>query len=82
MRCGVPVVVARISSLPEIVGDAGVLVDPYDVEAIADGIRRILDDRPFGSDLGRRGQERIRSWTWERAAREHLAAYRRIVDAA
>jgi glycosyltransferase involved in cell wall biosynthesis len=82
MRCGVPVVVAGTSSLPELVGDAGVLVDPYDVESIADGIRRVLHDRRLASDLGRRGQQRMKSWTWERAAREHCAMYRRVADTA
>jgi len=81
MRFGVPVVAANTSSLPEIVGDAGVLVDPYDVEAIADGIRRILNDRPLAKALGCRGQERMQSWTWERAAREHCAVYRQIAEA-
>jgi len=81
MRCGVPVVAASVSSLPEIVGDAGVLVDPCDVEAIADGIRRILNDLPLARDLGRRGQERMQSWTWERAAREHVVVYRHITEA-
>jgi glycosyltransferase involved in cell wall biosynthesis len=81
MRCGVPVVAANTSSLPEIVDDAGILVDPYDVEAIADGIRRILNDRSLAETLGRRGRERMQSWTWERAAREHCAVYRQIAEA-
>jgi len=81
MRCGVPVVAASTSSLPEIVGDAGVLVDPYDVEAIADGIRRILNDPHLARELGYRGQQRIQSWTWERAAHEHYAVYRLITEA-
>lgn len=80
MRCGVPVVAGGISSMPEIVGDAGVLVDPYDVEAIADGIRRILNDSSWATALGRHGRERMQSWTWERAALEHCAVYRRIAE--
>ena len=54
MACGIPVLTSRLSSLPEVVGDAAVLVDPYDVEDIAHGLERILGDERSGPRSSRR----------------------------
>ncbi len=55
MACGTPVVTSNVSSLPEVTGDAALLVDPYSAEAIADAMRRVLTDDALRSDLGARG---------------------------
>jgi glycosyltransferase involved in cell wall biosynthesis len=73
MACASPVLTSNTSSLPEVVGDAGLLVDPLDVRAIADGLRRLAGDAAFRRDLGERGLARSAAFTWERAARETLA---------
>lgn len=78
MALGCPVVTSNISSLPEVVGDAAVMVDPRDTEAIAAGLRRVLTDRELAEELRRRGQARARQFTWERTARETLAVYRKV----
>lgn len=76
MACGTPVLTSSTSSLPEVVGDAGLLVDPLDVGAIADGLRRLIDDADLRRDLGERGLARAARFTWERAADETLAVLR------
>lgn len=75
MACGTPVVASRAASLPEVVGDAGLLVDPRDPEALAAAVHRVLQDRELAEGLRRRGLARARQFTWERTARETLAVY-------
>ncbi len=75
MGCGTPVLTAQASSLPEVAGDAALLVEPTDIEAIAAGLWRLLSDEALRQQLLRRGQERIQRYTWAAAARELLAAY-------
>jgi glycosyltransferase involved in cell wall biosynthesis len=67
MACGTPVVTSRISSLPEVVGDGALLVDPYSEEAIAQGITRVLDDDELRRGLVERGLERAAGFSWERS---------------
>ncbi len=73
MACGTPVVAANTSSLPEVVGEAGLLVDPLRVEEIAAAVRRLLADDGLRADLARRGRDRAGLFTWERCARETMA---------
>jgi glycosyltransferase involved in cell wall biosynthesis len=77
MTLGVPVVASRRGSLPEIVGDAGLLVDPDDRNAFASAMRRLLDDRALRRELADRGVARARAFSWEASAqnaRNALAA--------
>jgi glycosyltransferase involved in cell wall biosynthesis len=69
MACGVPVVAAAAASLPEVVGDAGLLVPPHEPAALASALRRLLSDPAFATDLAHRGQARAALFTWPRAAR-------------
>ncbi|MCP6759822.1 MAG: glycosyltransferase family 4 protein [Fischerella sp. CENA71] len=69
IACGVPVVTSTVTSLPEVVGDAGVLVDPYDVEAISEGIRLAVEDNTLRKTLISRGLARSEHFTWERTAK-------------
>ncbi|MDA8220007.1 MAG: glycosyltransferase family 1 protein [Dehalococcoidales bacterium] len=73
MACRVPVIAANASSLPEVVGDAGLLVDPLDVDELAEAIGRLLGDERLREDLAERGYARARTFSWERAARDTLA---------
>jgi glycosyltransferase involved in cell wall biosynthesis len=79
MACGTPVVTSRISSLPEVVGDAAVLVDPYDVSDIAQAIARVLDDEALATELVRRGRERVHHFSWERSVRAIHECYMKVL---
>lgn len=68
MACGTPVVTSNVTALPEVVGDAAVLVDPYDVDSIAEGIRRVVEDSALRETLRRKGLERARQFSWDRTA--------------
>jgi glycosyltransferase involved in cell wall biosynthesis len=74
MACGTPVICSNTSSLPEVAGDAALLIDPYDIEGWADAVMRLLTDHTLRHDLSTRGLERARSFTWENTARRVLAA--------
>ncbi len=78
MACGTPVVVSNTSSLPEVVGDAGQLVDPQDVEAWSVALWRILTDKNLRDEMCEKGLKRTASFSWERAAHEHLAVYQQV----
>jgi glycosyltransferase involved in cell wall biosynthesis len=67
MASGTPVVTSNVSSLPEVAGDAAMLVDPYDVGAITAGIKRVLTDPALRDELVRRGLRRAREFSWERS---------------
>ncbi len=79
MSCGTPSVCANVTSLPEISGDAALLVDPLDVEAIAAALRQVVTDLSLRERLRIKGMERAASFTWERAAQETLALYRQLL---
>jgi glycosyltransferase involved in cell wall biosynthesis len=79
MACGTPVVTSNTSSLPEVAGDAALLVDPYDVAAIAKAVRRLLEDTALAADLRTRGLARAAQFNWERTARETIAVYERVL---
>lgn len=66
---GVPVLTSAVSALPEVAGDAAILVDPDDAEAIRDGLERLLGDEGLRDGLRRAGAERVRAFTWDAAAR-------------
>ncbi len=72
MSCGTPVITSRISSLPEIVGRAAVLVDPNDVESIAAGMVRVLEDQGLRWKLSAEGLVQARRFSWDKAAQETL----------
>jgi glycosyltransferase involved in cell wall biosynthesis len=75
MACGTPVVTSRISSLPEVVGDGALLVDPYSEDDIAQGIARVLDDQDLRARLIERGLERAAGYSWARSVRQIHAGY-------
>ena len=67
MASGTPVLTSNVSSLPEVVGDAAVLVNPYEPRPIADGLRRLLTDVALRQDLHERGVARAHQFSWERS---------------
>jgi glycosyltransferase involved in cell wall biosynthesis len=80
MACGTPVITSNVSSLPEVAGNAALLVDPYNVDELAGAIRRILSDPALAADLRAKGLERARQFSWERTAQETLEVYRNILQ--
>lgn len=72
MACGCPSVVSKIPPLLEVCGDAVYYVNPYDVEDIAEGIIRVLKDQNLREEIKRKGYERVRNFSWEKSAMEHL----------
>ena len=81
MRCGTPVITGNQTSLPETVGDAGLLVDPLDENAIARGIARLIDDPGLRARLRARGLERARVFSWSETARSTLRIYEQVAAA-
>ena len=79
MACGTPVVCSNSSSLPEVVGDAAVTVDPYDVEALAQAMHRVLSDANLRDELRAKGLARTAQFTWERTARETWRVYEKVL---
>jgi len=75
MASGTPVVTSNVSSLPEVAGDAAVLVDPYDPGAIADGIERVLTDQALRDDLRRKGLARAKQFSWDQSVRRIREIY-------
>jgi glycosyltransferase involved in cell wall biosynthesis len=66
LECGAPVIASERSSIPEVVGEAGLLVDPVDVGAITTALQRVLEEAGLAEDLRRRGFERAAGFTWDR----------------
>jgi glycosyltransferase involved in cell wall biosynthesis len=78
MKCGTPVIVGNRTSLPEVVGEAGLTVDPFDVDAIASAIRRLINDPSLRKKLSQLGQERASTFTWRETARQTLRVYQEV----
>ncbi|MEN8152248.1 MAG: glycosyltransferase family 1 protein, partial [Planctomycetota bacterium] len=76
MACGCPVVASNRTSVPEVCGDGALLVDPDDVPALAEALRRVLTDEDLRSGLVERGFANVSRFTWERAAEETLRVLR------
>ncbi|HEX8069193.1 MAG TPA: glycosyltransferase family 1 protein [Pyrinomonadaceae bacterium] len=77
MRCGTPVIAGDRTSLPEVVGDAGLLVDPFAEQAIANALARLIDEPDLRADLRVKGITRAARWHWHDAARRTLEIYQR-----
>jgi glycosyltransferase involved in cell wall biosynthesis len=82
MACRVPVISTTGGALPEVVGEAGILVPPADAEALARAIEDLLDHPQRARELGAQGYRRVqRHFTWNRAAQKTVAAYREVIRA-
>lgn len=74
-KCGCPVVVSNVSSMPEFAGDAAILIDPKDTNSIADGIYRFLSSEELRKEYSRKGLKRASEFTWERTALQMLEVF-------
>jgi glycosyltransferase involved in cell wall biosynthesis len=80
MKCGTPVIAGDRTSLPEVVGDAGVLVNPFDTDAIARAIATLVDDSGLRSSLRTKSLNRARIFDWRETARRTLEVYNQAAD--
>ena len=81
MAAGTPVITSNVSSLPEVVGDAAILIDPYEPAEIADAMRRVLSDEPLRAELRRKGLLRVQEFSWERSVQRVRAIYSEVIEA-
>ena len=79
MASGTPVLTSTTSSLPEVVGDAGILVDPQNVNEIARGMLKVLRDKGLQEEMRRRGIERAKRFTWLGTAEETVRVYEEVI---
>jgi glycosyltransferase involved in cell wall biosynthesis len=82
LACGVPVIGSNASSVPEIVGDAGVLVDPQDARAMAGALIAVCTEDPLHDELSKRALRQAGKFSWEKCARETAEAYESVIRAA
>ena len=80
MASGTPVVTSNVSSMPEVTGDAAVLVDPYSVDSIVEGIARVLKDPALSADLRRKGIARAREFSWDRSVQRTRELYQEVCE--
>jgi len=80
ITCGTPAIVSNVSALPEVVGDAAILVDPHDIDGLTVAMWRVLTDEVLRINLISKGLKRASMFSWRRAAQETLAVYRRVVE--
>lgn len=75
MACGTPVIVSNVTAIPEIVGDAALFVDPYDISSIAEGIDRLVSSDNLKKDLIKKGFQRAKQFSWKETAKNTLSLY-------
>jgi len=78
MSCGCPVITSNISSLPEVAGDAALLINPHDIVAISQGIEKVINDESFCDSLRKKGFVQVKKFSWERAAKETSELYKEV----
>jgi glycosyltransferase involved in cell wall biosynthesis len=80
MACGTPVISSNSSSLPEVIGDAGILIDPYQVEDIAAAMNKVVASSSLREEMSCQGMEQARRFSWTRCAQETLQVYRDCLE--
>jgi len=80
MACGVPVITSNTTSLPEVVGEAGITLPPTDVNRVCEALGQVLGDKALAASMRRKGLERARMFSWEAAARETLEVYETVLS--
>jgi glycosyltransferase involved in cell wall biosynthesis len=80
MASSCPVVTSNTSSLPEVVGDAAITVNPYDTDSLAEAMRRVLTDNKLRDDMIRKGLEQSKKFSWEKTAEQTLEIYNQVEE--
>jgi len=79
MACGCPVIASNVSSLPEVVGEAGLLVDPYNVEALAHAMSTVLADDVLKREMSHKGTVQAQKFLWEKAGEAYIALFNNVI---
>jgi len=79
MACGTPVITSNVSAMPEVVDAAGILVDPYNSQAIANAVYRLHNDLIYCQELQKKGIQRVQSFTWEKVAVQIARVYEKMM---
>jgi glycosyltransferase involved in cell wall biosynthesis len=79
MACGTPVITSNVSSLPEVAGDAAIMINPYDVDALTHALQQLLDDAALYQTLIKKGFERAKLFSWEKSAMQLSEIYTRLL---
>ena len=80
MQCGVPVITSNTTSLPEVVGDAGITIEPRDEDALCQAMLNVLTDSPLCQQLSQKGLERAKQFSWKKCAEETMEIYKRAIS--
>lgn len=80
MACGCPVITSNVSALPEVAGNAAILVNPRSVREIANAMKQLTNDEMLRSDLSEKGLLRVKQFTWENSANKHIEVFRKAIQ--
>ena len=80
MACGCPVITSNLASMPAVCGDAAYYIDPYSIESIAKGIKKVLSDQRLRASLIKKGFERAKLFTWKRSAEQHIKVFEEVLN--
>jgi len=78
MACGAPCLVSKVSSIPEIAGEAAYFVDPNDTDGIAKGMAELASNKDLRENLSAKGREQAKKFSWEKCAEETLEVYKNV----
>jgi len=81
MACGTPLITTAVSSMPEHVGDAGILIPPQDEKALTNALQKLINDSTLQEELSSKGPERASQFTWKRTAQETIKVYQSVLKA-
>lgn len=81
MACGCPVITSNAASLPEVVGDAGIMVDPQDNQALTEAMHKVLTDKNLALEMSKKSLERAKHFSWEKTAKGIFGVYQEIFRA-
>lgn len=80
MACGCPVIVSNTSSLPEVVGNAGILINPYDFDALTEEMYQILTDNDLKQEYSKKSATRAKLFTWKKTAKQTWKVYKQVLE--
>ncbi len=80
MSCGTPVITSNISSIPEVVGDGGILIDPFDTDILENSLEKLLNDENLRNSLSLKALERSKNFSWEKTSEKTVESYKKILD--
>ena len=80
MSCGTAVITSNITSIPEVVGNGGILIDPFDTKSLSNSLESLLNDKKLIQELKIRGLKQASKFSWEKTSEKTLDAYKKILS--